>query len=429
MPVGIEVALFKVSSLLPSHSPKEIDQAASHLPAPLIIPRTEHNISRKHIDADALSVLYRLHKKGYIAYLVGGSVRDLLLGRRPKDFDISTSATPEEVRRLFRNSRIIGRRFRLVQVFFPGNKIVEVSTFRSLAEAEQEQTLVADNHYGTPAEDAWRRDLTINALFYNIADFSIVDYVGGMADLKNGLIRAVGEADLRFHQDPVRILRALRHAARTGFALTAETEGAVIARQGELAVCPDSRIRDELMRDLLGGACAPWLSLGRQYGTLFVLFPALAQAYGPADSPAFMRAQELMARHDASKHREEFLALAALLWPVLENSICRQQMGRNAWMLAVREELGNLLNHGGFGRRLLDRLCRAATPIYYFYGVYPKLPQRLRQKAYFADACMLAEFLGFDLANQLPSGRGRGHHKKAQPSDLAPGAVVGGAPA
>ncbi len=189
---------------------------------PKIIPRPEHPISRADIDVEVLKVLYRLHHNGYRAYLVGGSVRDLWLGKKPKDFDIATDAHPQEIRRLFRNSRIIGRRFRLVQVFFKGGKVVEVSTFRSRSEFEGEGDILAPNNtFGTPAEDAQRRDLTINGLFYDISDFSLLDYVGGMEDLENKIIRVIGPPEVRFRRDPVRMLRVLRHAARTGFTIDA----------------------------------------------------------------------------------------------------------------------------------------------------------------------------------------------------------------
>lgn len=417
---------------MPPPPQNDYDYLKAKLPAPLIIPRDRHNISRKKIDDDALRVLYRLHKKGFIAYLVGGSVRDLLLERPPHDFDICTSATPEQVRRLFRNSRIIGRRFKLAQVFFSGNKIIEVSTFRSLSEATREESLVEDNEYGSPAEDAWRRDLTINALFYNIADFSVVDYVGGMADLEKGLIRAVGEADLRFHQDPVRILRALRHAARTGFNLTPETMRAVMNRKTELDVCPESRIRDELLRDITGGAYSNWLELARESGVLFVLFPALAEFYANAGR-TFARARELAGRLDAAKYKEDFLGLAALVWPILEAGICCREMGRADWMIAVRDELARLISPCNFTRRMVDRLCRAATPLYYLYGVFPRLPHRLGQKAYFEDSCLLANFLGFDLAAlagvapKLPRRRARSKRKKNVSANfpaLASGTIV-----
>jgi poly(A) polymerase len=205
---------------------------------PVIVPRAEHPISRRDIDADALKVLYRLHESGYEAYLVGGSVRDLLLSRRPKDFDIGTSAHPYQIKKLFRNCWIIGRRFRLAHVRF-GTKTIEVATFRKNVpagtEAEPSESASAressselrrdkpalgppagadpdsqirhDNTFGTPEEDAFRRDFTINALFYNIADYSIIDYVGGLQDLKDGLIRCIGDPNERFQEDPVRLSR------------------------------------------------------------------------------------------------------------------------------------------------------------------------------------------------------------------------------
>src|SRR6187200_2177786 len=214
---------------------------------PVIVPRAEHPISRRDIDSDALKVLYRLHESGATAYLVGGSVRDLLLSRRPKDFDIGTSAHPYQVKKLFRNCWIIGRRFRLAHVRF-GLKTIEVATFRKIIPAGTEsEPAVApeaalgefqrdrsgqgdagsdpnslmkhDNTFGTPEEDAFRRDFTINALFYDIATFSIIDYVGGLQDLKDGVIRSIGEPSRRFQEDPVRMFRAVAFAARLGFAL------------------------------------------------------------------------------------------------------------------------------------------------------------------------------------------------------------------
>ena len=211
---------------------------------PVIVPRAEHPISRRDIDSDALKVLYRLHESGAVAYLVGGSVRDLLLSRRPKDFDIGTSAHPYQVKKLFRNCWIIGRRFRLAHVRF-GLKTIEVATFRKHVPAgtEDEPSLPRreprrarsgaqaaptprscsrsehDNTFGTPEEDAFRRDFTINALFYDIATFSIIDYVGGLQDLKDGLIRCIGDPNERFQEDPVRMLRAIVMASRLGFRL------------------------------------------------------------------------------------------------------------------------------------------------------------------------------------------------------------------
>src|SRR6186997_2297136 len=190
---------------------------------PVIVPRAQHPISRRDIDPDALKVLYRLHESGYIGYLVGGSVRDLLLSRRPKDFDIGTSAHPYQVKKLFRNCWIIGRRFRLAHVRF-GTKVIEVATFRRQVAAgeevvadgvpapdpttpEGEHLIHRDNTFGTPEEDAFRRDFTVNALFYDIATFSVIDYVEGLEDLRAGIVRSIGDPDVRFLEDPVRMLR------------------------------------------------------------------------------------------------------------------------------------------------------------------------------------------------------------------------------
>src|ERR671920_1916826 len=205
----------------------------SWMAEPVIVPRAEHPISRRDIDADALKVLYRLHESGYVAYLVGGSVRDLLLSRRPKDFDIGTSAHPYQIKKLFRNCWIIGRRFRLAHVKF-GTKVIEVATFRRQVAAgeevvqdgvpapdpttpEGEHQIHRDNTFGTPEEDAFRRDFTINALFYDIATFSIIDYVGGLDDLRAGVVRAIGDPEVRLREDPVRMLRAISLAARLEF--------------------------------------------------------------------------------------------------------------------------------------------------------------------------------------------------------------------
>jgi len=251
---------------------------------PLIIPRPEHSISRRMIDEEALKVLYRLYRHGFLAYLVGGSVRDLLLGKAPKDFDVATNAHPHEISALFKNSRMIGRRFRLAHIFFKGGKIIEVSTFRRRSEFEEIQTedgtIVRTDSFGTPEEDALRRDLTINGLFYNIADFSIIDYVGGMADLKHRIIRTIGDPNERFQQDPVRMIRTIRHASRTGFSIEEETYQAILRHREEIRKCSPSRVRDEFLRDLKEGVARPSLHLMLETGLLFSLFPNLHRAYG-----------------------------------------------------------------------------------------------------------------------------------------------------
>ena len=245
---------------------------------PIIIAREAHSISRRQIDPDALKVLYRLHQSNYIAYLVGGSVRDLLLGRRPKDFDIGTSAHPYQIKKLFRNCWIIGRRFRLAHVRF-GTKTIEVATFRrpvtleELAAAEQPQgdepappveaeegpdrLVHRDNTFGTPEEDAFRRDFTINALFYDIATFSIIDYTGGLDDLRAGLVRCIGEPEERFREDPVRMLRAVAMAARLGFQIDAPIDAAIARTRGEIARSAPARLIEEFYKLLRSGASEP----------------------------------------------------------------------------------------------------------------------------------------------------------------------------
>src|SRR5688572_19119833 len=197
-----------------------------------ILPRSDHPISRKQIDPDALKVLYRLKQASHVAYLVGGGVRDLMLGRKPKDFDISTSAHPNEVKKLFRNCRLIGRRFRLAHILFGGGKIIEVATFRRKSDEEvgpeREDLLVRrENTFGTPEEDAERRDFTINGLFYDIGTFSVIDFVGGLRDLQERTIRTIGDPEIRLREDPVRMLRAVKFAARLDFRIASEDLAAI----------------------------------------------------------------------------------------------------------------------------------------------------------------------------------------------------------
>jgi len=256
---------------------------------PRIIPRAEHPISRGYIDPDALRVLYRLHRAGYKAYLVGGSVRDLLTGRTPKDFDIGTDARPQDVRRLFRNSRVIGRRFRLAHVIFEGGKIVEVSTFRRRPEpeeAEQGQTgdadllIRSDNTFGTPAEDAVRRDFTINGLFYDIATFAVIDWVGGVDDLEQRLVRTIGDAEIRFREDPVRMMRACEFAARLGFEMTPEVRAAIEENRQEIRKSAAPRVTEELLDPLRRGWGAATYRLWSQSGLLGEIFPELDREVG-----------------------------------------------------------------------------------------------------------------------------------------------------
>ena len=230
-------------------------------PVSQVLARPQHSISRAGISPNALKVLYRLHGAGFVSYLVGGAVRDLLLGRTPKDFDIGTNARPQQVRQLFRNARVIGRRFRLVMVRF-ADEIVEVATFRRSPEPPEvedgEPTDVlapaADaDEFGTPDEDAWRRDFTVNGLFYNIADFSVIDHVGGLADLEARVIRTIGAPRQRFAEDPVRMMRAVEYGARLGFRLDPDLAEAIAEMHGEIRRAAPARIAYELLESLRGG--------------------------------------------------------------------------------------------------------------------------------------------------------------------------------
>ena len=275
---------------------------------PTIVPRAEHTISRRDVDPDALKVLYRLHEHNYIAYLVGGSVRDLLLERRPKDFDIGTSAHPHQVKKLFRNCWIIGRRFRLAHVKF-GTKTIEVATFRrhvaaseltpesEAAAADETRTPDAasnesasprrrvedhlihrDNTYGTPEEDAFRRDFTVNALFYDIGTFSIIDYVGGLSDLDARIIRCIGDPEVRFLEDPVRMLRAVVLAARLQFSIDQPVLDSIAAHRHDIARSAPARLVEEYYKILRSGHAKEAFTQLRATGLLKAITPELSGA-------------------------------------------------------------------------------------------------------------------------------------------------------
>ncbi len=253
-----------------------------------IIPRQEHPISRQQISENALKVLYRLHGAGFEAFLVGGGVRDLLLGGKPKDFDVATNATPEQLRQLFRNCRLIGRRFRLAHIMF-GRDIVEVATFRGHhQESSQSQNIAAqseagmllrDNMYGTIDEDAERRDFTINAMYYNIADYSIHDYAGGMEDLEDRLVRLIGDPETRYREDPVRMLRAVRFAVKLDFDIEEDTAAPIEQLAPLLRDIPAARLYEESLKMLQAGHGLETYHLMRQYNLFQQLFPTIAEHF------------------------------------------------------------------------------------------------------------------------------------------------------
>ncbi len=244
-------------------------------------PPEEHGLKLADIDSDALKIIHRLHQHNHEAYIVGGGVRDLLLKKSPKDFDIATDATPQQIRRIFQNCRIIGKRFKLAHIYFRGGKIIEVATFRQSKEFDEDSTdtleLATDDCYGNISTDALRRDLTINALFFDPSDGMIHDYVGGLEDFKNRIIKIIGKPELRFQEDPVRIIRAIRHVARTGFKLDQKTADALQKTAPLLSNCPGSRIFEEFKKDLLSGYFQEILGLLNHYKILPIFLPDLAE--------------------------------------------------------------------------------------------------------------------------------------------------------
>lgn len=271
-------------------APERVSTTRHQRQAPRILQRPEHPISRRLISENALRVLYRLHRAGFLAYLVGGAVRDCLLGGMPKDFDVATNARPQQVRQLFRNARLVGRRFRLARLLF-SQEVVEVATFRRAPEpAEETDGEAADvlapaveaEEFGSPEEDAWRRDFTVNGLFYNIADFSVIDYVGGLEDLSTGVLRTIGPPRERINEDPVRMMRAVEYSARLGFEMDPDLEEAIFDLRLEIRRAAPARIAYELSESLAGGHAAAILQGLEEFGLLPEILPeAQAASEGP----------------------------------------------------------------------------------------------------------------------------------------------------
>ncbi|MBU2707752.1 polynucleotide adenylyltransferase PcnB [Zooshikella marina] len=295
------------------------------------ITRENHSVSRKQISHNALKVIYRLQDGGYEAYLVGGCIRDLLLGKQPKDFDVVTSATPEEARRLFRNSRLIGRRFKLVHVQF-GREIIEVATFRAhhSTHNELDQTsskhalqaesgrILRDNVYGSIEDDAMRRDFTMNALYYTTRGFAIHDYANGVKDIKARTVRLIGDPTTRYQEDPVRMLRAIRFAAKLDFTIERSTAAPIPALADLLRDIPSARLFDEVLKLFLGGAAEQTFTMLREYGLFKQLFP-MTDALIDQDDGFGLRFITLILKNTDQRIRQNktvhpaFL-FAALLW-------------------------------------------------------------------------------------------------------------------
>ncbi len=379
------------------------------------IPEDEHPVREQDIEPEALKVLYRLRDAGYAGYLVGGGVRDLYLGNKPKDFDISTNARPGQLRKLFRNSRTIGRRFRLVQVFYRGNKIIEVATLRSQSEfdtKDPDKVLPANNTFGTLEQDAFRRDLTINSLFYEIENKTVIDYVGGVEDLANGIIRIVGEPERRIIRDPVRMLRAIRHAARNNFTIEPVTWKAIVEHRQKLDLCPPSRIRDELLKDLHGGNCRAWTEIALESGIFTTLFPFYTEMLAGKEGKdvekellAIMAVLDRLYLEGGQKGKvviPDHMLFAALLlpWAMRRFDLMNQELkgsGYHQLSKAIRSALDEV-----FSRRLnVKRMAKdGISSLFVNMSSLQKnkrkdsWPAWLRRKSYFADC---SRFLGMYL--------------------------------
>ncbi|WP_143441099.1 polynucleotide adenylyltransferase PcnB [Idiomarina sp. MD25a] len=310
----------------------------SRLPQLTKLTRDQHPISRKNISDNALKVLYRLHNSGFEAYLVGGCVRDLLLGIQPKDFDVTTNATPEQVKKLFRNCRLIGRRFRLAHIVF-GRDIIEVATFRGhhkedhdeatsherkqpIAKTDEQGFLVRDNVYGSIEEDAERRDFTVNAMYYNIADFCIYDFAGGKKDLDAGVLRLIGDPEQRYREDPVRMLRAIRFATKLNMQMDKQVQDPIIEMASLLRNIPPARLFDEFLKMFMSGKASANFDMMVQHNLFQQMFPVLKTYIKDEQSPAVALIQRALSDTDKRVNNEQRVTpaylLAVMLWYPME---------------------------------------------------------------------------------------------------------------
>ncbi len=367
-------------------------------PAPVLdpdLPRPTHEpeIELERIDPDAVKTVSRLRHVGHQAYLVGGCVRDLLLGRTPKDFDVATSAHPGEVRAIFRNCRLIGRRFRLAHVYFRGGKVVEVATFRKNpvdvgddVPQDGDLLITRDNVFGTAEEDAVRRDFTVNGLFYDVFSGEVIDYVGGRPDLEAHRIATIGDPEIRMREDPVRALRAVRFAARLGFAIDPECFAAMRRHAGELARCAPPRVLEETFKILRCGNAARALELLRASGALPVVLPALAEHLDRRGEEGRRSVQAHLAALDALVRSGAEVSDAVLLGALLVHL----PAGEDGRMQAAEELLAQLVTSARLPRRVAERTRLAMGAQVSLRG-----PARRRRglgaQAYFEDALRLLE--------------------------------------
>jgi poly(A) polymerase len=376
---------------------------------PRLLERSEHPISRKNISPNALKVLYRLQTAGFKAYLVGGGVRDLLLGRSPKDFDAATDARPNEIRRLFRNSRLIGRRFRLVHVFFKEG-VVEVSTFRKNPDPEEQSSapgellITSDNTFGTPAEDAFRRDFTVNALFYNIVDFSVIDYVGGIEDLEHRLIRVIGDPQVRFREDPVRMLRACEFAARLGFGIERGTQESIHDLARELEKASPARVTEEIVQLLRCGRSGTAVQWMLDLGLLEILLPeayamVTASSRGLGEFGRILPVIDGLVAEGATL--SDSVLLAALLLPNVllrrydVEAFDQRPMSRPALQAMVTELTEPFFSRFALSKARCQEIQQALLGFQHLANPRWSEAERLRlvRRSFFADALALLEIM------------------------------------
>jgi len=390
---------------------------------PKILQRSDHCVSRNNISRNALNVLYRLNDKGYKAYLAGGCVRDLMLGFQPKDFDVVTDATPQQVKRCFRNCRLIGRRFRLAHIMFKDD-IIEVATFRAPTETvpkdeadeesddrtagrdvvvNDEGVVIRDNEYGTPAEDAFRRDFTINALFYNIDDFSILDYVDGLEDLKRKVVHCIGDPDVRYQEDPVRMIRAVRFASTLDLKIEKNTYEAILRQKDQMIHASHARMYEEILKFFYSGAMEKAFDHWMETGLLDVMFPGFApwireQATETERSWFKLALQQLDKWKangvKASPELAYTLFLAPFIRSVRDEKLSAGDLSpRNACMEAIQE-----VQHVLAGRILIPK--RTAFRMFDLLHSQSRFrdrrsPQRITRflnRGYFRDALVLFKF-------------------------------------
>ena len=422
------------SRQLDSTPPSPLVLATPSVPQPEIYPGI---IVAERIDPDAIKVLKRLTRHGHTAYLVGGGVRDLLHGRAPKDFDIATSARPGEIRRLFRNCRVIGRRFRLAHILFAGGKVIEVATFRREPRDAREEgednegsdeldspslppsrgddadlLIRHDNTFGDPHEDAIRRDFTINGLFYDLERDEVIDFVGGVVDLRAGVVRTIGEPDVRFREDPIRILRAIKFGARLDLGIAPEVYDAMVDQREELSRCAPPRVFEEVLRLLRGGAAQRSVSLMWDVGLLGVVLPEVAAHVEDQARGADLMWGRLAAVDELKADGRlptDTVLMAALLYGPLEEAI----LGVSDPHAAFEEFFQELNPRLSVPRRMRDRIRLIFAAQRRFARGHAS---GVRGRDFYAEACDLFEIRLRSEGKPVPPGLRDGASKPPRPA-------------